>query len=224
MGRRLPAAVALLLAALTLPACHETVTHPTLTATCDAQPTSGMAPLTVAFAVAVAGASGPFTVAVSYGDGTSGSNPDQPHTYQSAGSYSASFTVTTSSQSARCAATVTVASPPPPTTVADLPPDAVFKTTPAATGSRITGKAPLTVRFNMCASSDPEGDILYFLMDFDGDGKWDFGGVTGFHCRQDHIYATVGTWAPQMCVHDVDANHEALHDDECQTYVVEATP
>ena len=221
MSRRPLAAAALL--ALALPACHQTTTNPTLTATCTAEPATGLAPLTVAFAVSVAGASGPFSVAVSYGDGSSGSSPDQPHTYQSAGSYTASFTITTSSQSARCAATVTAASPPPRPDI-NLPPVAIFKSTPAADGSRITGKAPLTVRFNMCASYDPDGDALYFLMDFDGDGKFDSGGVTGAHCRQDHTYATVGTWAPEMCLHDIDANRVALHDDQCKTYVVEATP
>ncbi len=222
MGRR-PLASAAILVAAALPACHKSITQPTMTATCSAQPASGTAPLTVAFAVSVAGASGPFTVAVAYGDGTSGNNPDQPHTYQSGGSYSASFTVTTSSQSARCAAAVTVSSPSP-TPVVNLAPVAIFKSTPAADGSRISGKAPLTVRFNMCASYDPDGDALYFLMDFDGDGKFDSGGVTGAHCRQDHTYATAGTWAPQMCLHDIDANRVALHDDQCKTYVVEATP
>lgn len=223
MGRRSFAAAGLLIAAA-LPGCRkQTVTQPTLSASCEAQPASGAAPLAVAFLVSVAGAEGAFTVAVDYGDGTNGSNPDLPHTYASAGSYTASFTITTAGQSARCAAAVTVTTASPAST-GNRPPLAVFKTTPAAAGSKITGKAPLTVRFNMCASSDPDGDGLYFLMDFDGNGKFDSGGVTGAACRQDHTYATVGTWAPEVCLHDIGPDRVALHDDQCKTYVVETTP
>jgi hypothetical protein len=75
----------------------------------------------------------------------------------------------------------------------------------------------------MCSSSDPEGDELYFLMDFDGDEKFDFGGITGFHCRADHVYA-LGTWRPEICLYDRDANRKALHDDLCQKFTVVATP
>jgi PKD repeat protein len=177
----------------------------------------------VAFAVSVAGAAGPFTVDVSYGDGTSGSNPDQPHTYVAAGSYTASFTIATATQNARCATTVTVAAMPTPTPAGNRAPVAIFKTTPEATGSKITGTAPLSVRFNMCASTDPDGDALYFLIDFDGDGKFDSGGTTGASCRQDHIYPA-GTWVPEVCLHDMGPDRVALHDDECRTYVVVATP
>jgi hypothetical protein len=223
MGRRWFTAAALWVAVIPV-GCHkENVTQPTLSTSCEAQPSSGPAPLAVAFAVSVAGAAGPFTVAISYGDGTSGSNPDQPHTYVTAGNYTASFTIATASQNARCATTVTVAAQPTPTSVGNRAPVAVFKTTPEATGSKINGTAPLSVRFNMCASTDPDGDALYFLIDFDGDGIFDSGGTTGASCRQDHTYP-VGTWVPELCLHDMGHDRVALHDDECRTYVVVATP
>jgi hypothetical protein len=223
LSHRSFAAAALVLIGVALPGCRkQSITQPTLSATCGAQPDSGAAPLAVAFALSVAGADGAFTVAVSYGDGSGGSNPDLPHTYVAAGSYTASFTITTSSQSARCATTVTV-SGPVPTHGGNQPPVAIFKTTPAAAGSKITGKAPLAVRFNMCASSDPENDALYFLMDFDGDGKFDSGGTTGASCRQDHTYAA-GTWVPELCLHDMGPDRAAFHDDQCRSYVVVATP
>jgi hypothetical protein len=57
----------------------------------------------------------------------------------------------------------------------------------------------------MCPTSDPENDELYFGMDFEGDDKFDFKGITGFHCLADHVYA-VGTWRPLLCVHDRDKN------------------
>lgn len=220
MQARLTCLVACLLA-LPLPGCQEdTVVAPLLSATCEARPASGLAPLTVSFLLSVAGAEGPVTVAISYGDGQSGTNPDATHTYAAAGSYTASFAVSTATQSARCSAAVAVSgSAAPPS--GNQPPTGVFKTTPAAVGSTITGPAPLTVSFNMCASSDPEGDELYFLMDFDGDERYDFGGITGFHCRADRVYAA-GTWKPELCLYDRDANRRALHDDICKGYTVVA--
>jgi PKD repeat protein len=224
--RSVLACVAGALAALAGPGCQEeeTVTAPALSATCEARPASGTAPLSVSFVLSVAGAEGPFSVAVSYGDATSGTNPDLPHTYASGGTYTASFTVTTATQSARCAATVTVqpaTSASPPT--GNRPPTPVFKSTPAAVRSTISGTAPLSVRFNMCASVDPELDRLYFTMDFDGDGKVDRGGTTGANCRADHVYAA-GTWSARNCLHDMDASGAALHDDQCKTYSVVVTP
>ena len=77
-------------------ACNEgdTITTPTLGVTCTATPAEGAAPLEVAFALTVSGAEGQMSVAISYGDGSSGTDPDAHHTYEEAGVYTASFTVT----------------------------------------------------------------------------------------------------------------------------------
>ena len=224
MSRRLLAAVAACLPVAVLPACHEhNVTAPTLQATCEAQPGSGPAPLPVAFALSVAGASGAFTVSINYGDGSTGSDPAAKHTYIASGIYVASFDVTTATQSARCSATVSVASGTQPAPVVDQPPVAVFKTVPEARQDSLSGTAPFTVRFNMCATSDPESDVLWFRMDFDGDGGWDSVGTTGAHCRKDFTYAA-GTYHARICVHDIGPNGEQLHDDQCKTYQVTAKP
>lgn len=208
------------------PSCQkdETVTAPALSATCEARPPSGLVPLTVSFLLSVSGAEGPFSVSAAYGDGTTGVNPDVPHTYAAGGVFTAAFTITTATQSARCATTVTAlpSTVPSPSTT-NQPPIAVFKSTPDAVGSTIGGTAPLSVRFNMCASFDPEGDPLYFLMDFDGDGKIDGEGLTGARCRADHVYAA-GTWRAGNCLHDIDADGEARHGDQCRTYTVVVTP
>jgi hypothetical protein len=74
----------------------------------------------------------------------------------------------------------------------------------------------------MCRTSDPEGDELFFEMDFEGDGKSDFKGITGFHCRADHVYAA-GTYRPLICVYDRDKDRNALHDSACQVYTVVAS-
>jgi len=209
------------------PACQnkETVVAPALSATCEARPASGEAPLAVSFVLSVAGAEGPFTVSISYGDGAAGTNPDLPHTYAAAGTFTASFEVTTATQSARCASSVVVsggtsATPPPS---GNQPPNAVFKSTPDAVKGEITGTAPLAVRFNMCQSTDPDRNVMFFRMDFDGDGKWEVHGTTGGSCRRDHTYA-VGTYTTVNCVTDVGPDLEPLHPYQCHDYTVRATP
>jgi hypothetical protein len=221
---RVAGALALLLMAVG-PACkhEENVTAPTLSATCSAQPSSGPAPLAVSFLVGVSGAQGTFSVAVAYGDGATGTDATAPHTYATAGSFIASFVVTTPTQSAACSTAVAVGpggSPPPG---ANQPPTPVFKTSPLARHGEITGAAPLAVRFNMCLTADPDGDKLYFTMDWNGDGHVDQGGTTGGNCRRDYVYAA-GTWTAYNCVRDIDASGKALHDDQCATYTVVATP
>jgi len=217
-------AVTLLLMAVG-PACkhEETVTAPSLSATCSAQPSSGPAPLAVSFLVGVSGAQGTFSAAVSYGDGATGTDPSAPHTYATAGSFIASFVVTTPTQSAACSTAVAVGPGTTPTPGANQAPHPVFKTNPIANHGKITGTAPLSVRFNMCLTSDPEGDTLYFTMDYNGDGDIDEGGTTGGNCRRDHVY-TAGTWTAYNCVRDIDANDKALHEDQCKTYSVVVTP
>lgn len=209
--------------------CNEgdTITNnlPTLSATCSASPTDGSAPLEVAFALGVAGAQGAVTVRISYGDGTSGTDPDATHTYTEGGLYTASFTVTTTSQSARCATTVEVAgsaSGGGTDPGGNQPPIADFRTNPSVKNGKISGAAPFTVNFNMCRTADPEGDTLYFTMDLDGDGDLDVRGSTGASCREPWAYAA-GTWRPEICVTDLGPEGERLHPFDCRKYTVEST-
>jgi hypothetical protein len=223
MARRQPILLAILLT-LVLPACQDdgVMTTPALSLSCSAQPSAGPAPLAVSFLLNVAGAEGAVTYSISYGDGATGSDPGAPHTYATSGSYTPSFEVRTATQSARCSASVSVSAGTPQSS-GNQAPHAVFGVTPAPVGGIVTGKAPFTVSFDMCRTSDPEDDELYFLMDFEGDGSFDFKGITGFHCRADHSYAA-GTYRPLNCVYDRDAERNPLHDDQCQVYTVVATP
>jgi PKD domain len=225
MPHRLARVLLACLLALVLPACQEdqVPTSPALSATCEARPSAGAAPLAVSFLVNVAGAEGSLAFAIGYGDGAVGTNPDVPHTYDDAGSYTAVFNVSTPTQSARCTAEVSVSGGTTPSSGGNQSPSAVFQTDPAPAGGTIAGKAPLSVHFDMCQTSDPEDDELYFLMDFEGDGKFDFKGITGFHCRADHVYAA-GSYRPLMCVYDRDADRNPLHDDLCQVYTLVVTP
>jgi PKD repeat protein len=228
MGRRCGRAlVAVGLVGVWGSACNEgdTITAPALSATCSATPSEGSAPLEVAFTLGVSGAEGSLSVQVSYGDGSTGSDPDAQHTYEEAGLYTASFTVTTPTQSARCATTLEVGPGAATATEEDsdgnLPPVITYKTTPNAKDNRIDGTAPLKVRFNICLTHDPEGDTLYFVMDLNNDGKLDEVGTTGGSCRGDWTYA-VGTWTAKVCVTDLDDEGARLHPMECRRYKVVA--
>lgn len=210
-----------------------TVTAPTLSATCAASPASGPAPLRVTFTLDVAGAQGSFSVAIDYGDGTTGSGPAQAHVYSTGGSFSPALTVTTPTQSARCSTLVTVAPPQPtptPAPAANQPPDAVFFTNPGAPGSTITGQAPFDVEFNMCRTTDPEHDPLRFEMDLDGNGSFEYQGSTGADCRHTATYAA-GSHTVTLCVTDVDCNtwpacfgNATLHPLQCRSYLVVVSP
>jgi PKD repeat protein len=235
MGRRFRLVLVFAGAVASGPACDEgtTTATPTLGAQCSAHPSSGPAPLTVAFVLDVAGAQGALSVAVNYGDGSQGTDPDQRHVYTAAGAYSASFTVSTATQTARCSAPVTVAATPTPLPTprpeGNRRPVAVFKTTPDSS-STITGTAPFTVRFNMCPTVDPDDDRLYFRMDLDGNGAFEYHGSTGHDCRQSSTYAA-GTRTATLCVTDVDCPSwplceglAPLHPFQCRSYTIVATP
>jgi PKD repeat protein len=207
---------------------------PTLVADCSATPAAGVAPLGVVFTLSVSGTSR-YDASIDFGDGTSASGAsgslNLAHTYVGPGSYTATFTVRASGQSAVCstavAATGLPAPPtptPPPFPGTNQPPVAVFRSTPAAgPGNVISGQAPFTVLFNMCASSDVDRDVLLWTMDFEGDRDEDLRGTTGAHCRRDHIYAA-GTWRPELCVTDLDSRMEPRHDFQCHRYTVQVAP
>lgn len=114
----------------------------------------------------------------------------------------------------------------PPT--GNQPPVAVFHTRPEADRrGLIRGRSPLKITFNMCASSDPDGDELVFTHDFDGDGVVDLRGSTGSQCRFTFTYVfteTVRTqvFRPTECVVDRDrATGVNLHDKQCASFLVE---
>jgi len=200
---------------------------------CAAVPAGGAAPLSVAFTLDVQGAPAALAFDISYGDGARGTDPDARHVYTTAGAYVASITLTSGNQTARCSVPISISSPAPVPPVDNGWPTASFRTTPPAVGSTITGKAPLTVQFNMCRSFDPEEDPLYFRMDLDGDGAFEMYGPTGADCRHEAVYPA-GTRTVTLCVTDFDCPADAawcpdlpryrVHPYQCQSYSVVATP
>ena len=115
--------------------------------------------------------------------------------------------------------TVPPTTAPPPTTTppgaTNRPPVGSFRVSP----NPPAGKAPLTVTFNMCQSTDPDDDPLQFSFNF-GDGRRDQG-----FCRMDHTYTgtTVRalvdqTYNARICVTDGVEGHE-----QCKEYAVDLT-
>lgn len=93
-----------------------------LTATAGAVPTSGQAPLTVAFTGTATGGTPPYSYSWNFGDGSTTSTAQNPsHTYNSAATYTATLTVTDSSSPVKTATSnVTITASP----IAGTPPGA----------------------------------------------------------------------------------------------------
>ena len=96
-------------------------------------------------------------------------------------------------------APTTVATPPPtvtPTTLAPTAnhaPNALLKTNPDPPN----GTTPLTVNFDLCSSSDPDGDALSYFFDF-GDGT-----QTSGPCSVSHTYTATSLRGPGSLSGDV---------------------
>ena len=237
MQRQVPLAVVVALAAVGGPGCSNGTTEatPALAIECAAIPPSGPAPLTVAFGLDVKNAVGTLQVSLSYGDGTQGTDADARHVYSAPGDFVASITVSAGVETARCSVPIAVAPAAAPSPGPDLEnrwPDPFFRTNPPASGSTITGKAPLAVRFNLCQSQDPDGDGLFYRFDLDGNGAYEYVGTTGGDCSHEATYP-VGTRTATVCVTDgyctawplcEDLPRNRFHPYQCMSYTVTATP
>ena len=235
MHRKARLAVSLLVAVLAGVACQKTTTDATdpLATECTAIPSSGPAPLTVVFGLSVSNAVGGISVRIDYGDGSQGTDPASRHVYQAPGAYAASITVNAGGESARCSLPIAVAEGPAPAPAPENGwPEPVYRTTPAAIGTSISGRAPLRVLYNLCRSQDPDGDGLFFRMDLDGDGSYEHFGTTGADCSREATYA-VGKRTITLCVTDgycpawplcEDLPRWRFHPYQCMSYDVSATP
>jgi PKD repeat protein len=149
-----------------------------------ATPTTGNAPLAVAFDASVSSdADGTITgYAWKFGDGTTGTGRTANHTYATSGSFTATLTVTDDNGATiDTFLTITV----------NQAPTADFSATPT------TGNAPLIVSFDASASSDAAGTIEAF--------EWLFGddvSSTGQTTR--HTYTNAGTYIVTLSVTESD--------------------
>jgi len=151
-----------------------------LSASCSASPTSGQAPLTVNFTGSASGGTAPYTYSWNFGDGQSSTTQNPTHTYQNAGNFIATLTVTDSA-SATANATVNISVTTSPSLSA------------SANASPTSGQAPLLVNFTGSASG---GKAPYTY-------RWNFGdGQSSTTQNLAHTYQNSGNYTATLTVTD----------------------
>jgi PKD repeat protein len=146
----------------------------------------GEAPLTVSFD---AGAStGPIaSYAWAFGDGDTATGATAAHTFQSAGTYTATLTVVDTSGSSQ-ATNITITATGSTSSPAEDP-------TAVIASSSTVGDAPFTVNFDGSGSTTPQPPIISY--------SWDFGdGVSAEGVSVSHTYTLSGTFYPSLTVYD----------------------
>lgn len=151
-------------------------------------PNAGLiAPETVSFDASGSsdseGAIGSF--AWDFGDGTTGPGSQINHTYSEAGTYSITLTVTDSfGESQTKTETIEI--------IPNVKPVASF------TMDKASGHVPLTVNFNATLSSDSDGQVTQYIVNFgDGSGEQTFSSATF-----SHLYQTAGNLSVSLKVKD----------------------
>ena len=164
------------------------------TADVQADPTSGNAPLTVDFDAGASSDTDGSIVEYAWdwdGDGIYDGFTDTPlasHNFSTAGSPEVKARVEDNDGS-RATATITITV----NVVGNSSPVAALTATPD------TGDYPLTVTLDASASSDPDGSIVNYEWDFDGDGVYDgYGSVSS----AGHTYTYIGVFTAKVRVTD----------------------
>ena len=154
-----------------------------------ANPTSGEAPLPVTFdASGSSDADGSIsTYSWQFGDGSTATGSTASHTFNAAGNYTVTLTVTDDDGLTDASTTSINVSAPP----VNDPPSASFTLTPTS------GVVPLPVSVDASASTDGDGTITSYAWDF-GDGNTDSGSSAS------HTYSAAGTYQIVLTVTDND--------------------
>jgi len=169
-----------------------------------ANPTSGIAPLEVAFDASNSSDSDGniISYAWDFKDGSTGSGQTITHTFSSTGSYNVELTVTDNDGATGSATkNVTVIEAP------NQPPTANFTATP------ISGVVPLQVSFNTSSSSDSDGNIISYAWDFKD-------GNTGSGETINHTFSSIGSYNVKLTVTD----NEGATDSTTKTITVTEPP
>ena len=161
-----------------------------LTATASATPTTGNAPLNVAFTGSATGGTAPYTYSWSFGDGSATSASQNPsHRYTTAGNYTATLTVTDSaSPAAQSTSSVLV-------TVNSVGQNLIA----TASATPTSGQIPLHVAFTGTGTG---GTPPYSY-------SWDFGDGSATNTTQNpsHTYTAAGTYPAKLTVTDSSSPH-----------------
>jgi PKD repeat protein len=117
---------------------------PPLTVACTATPQSGDAPLEVTFSSQGTGGDGTYTYSWDFGDGNTSTQQNPIHTYPTAGTYTATVTVTSLGKTATCTKEITVGVPCTAPSISSHPASTTICANNTATLSvTATGTAPL---------------------------------------------------------------------------------
>jgi PKD repeat protein len=154
------------------------------TATASANPTSGLAPLAVSFTGSGSDPDGTIaSYAWTFGDGGTSNVQSPAHTYQTAGNFNATLTVTDNNGATGSSSVAISAS-----TAGNQPPTASAAATPTS------GKAPLVVAFTG-SGTDSDGTIASYA--------WTFGdGGTSNLQNPSHTYLSPGNYTATVTVTD----------------------
>ncbi len=153
------------------------------TAVIGASPTEGIAPLSVSFSGTGTDTDGTVTnYTWNFGDGSSANVQNPSHIYISAGTYTATLTVTDNGGATGSATKQIVVSAPNKAPTASI------------TASPTSGTVPLTVSFTATAS-DSDGSIVSY--------SWNFGdGSISSSTNPSHTYSAAGTYTATLTVTD----------------------
>jgi PKD repeat protein len=155
-------------------------------ASVSANPTFGTTPLTVSFSSVNSRDADGTLVGYNwnFGDGTSSTNPNPVHVYNSAGTFTAVLTVTDNSGLTGTASVIITAAQ-----AANQLPVAV------AVANTTSGYAPLAINFSSQGSYDPDGTIASYA--------WNFGdGTASNQANPSHTYSTAGNYTATLTVTD----------------------
>jgi PKD repeat protein len=154
-----------------------------LSASAGGSPATGNAPLTVNFTGSATGGTAPYTYSWNFGDGATSTAQNPSHTYASAGTYTATLTVTDSASPANTA-----------TSQVTTNVNAVGNPLAASASANPTsGQIPLSVAFSGTGTG---GTPAYSY-------SWNFGdGATSTAQNPSHTYASAGTYTATLTVTD----------------------
>ncbi len=184
--RRILALLCVSVALSTLLACKDILNHanepPTVRP--QATPSTGPAPLAVAFASAAGDPDGTvIAYAWTFGDGGTSTEPNPTHMFSSVGNFTATVAVTDNGGAKTSASVVVAVSAPP-----NLPPTATALATPSS------GTVPLSVSFTG-GGTDPDGTIVAY--------SWMFGdGGSSTQRNPTHVYPATGNFTATLTVTD----------------------
>jgi PKD repeat protein len=162
------------------------------TASCSANPTEGVAPLTVNFVGSGSDSDGIITSYYwDFDDGESSMEQNPNHTFQSSGVYTVTLTVKDDKGAGRTATVeITVTEPPSnqiPTCSLDV--------------NTNSGDAPFTVTFYLTANDD-DGKISFWELDINNDGAAEYSDSGEPPSSKQHTYSDSGTFTAVLTVVD----------------------